>query len=385
MANIKKYTKKDGSTAYMFNAYLGVDPLTGKSKRTTRRGFRTQREAKLALSHLEYETSKSNFQKEQNLTYQQVYEMWLEQHKLAVRESTVENIQKRFRNQILPHLGKLKINKIDTYTCQKAVNDWAETVVAYRQIKSYASKIFDYALNNKIVSDNPMKRVLVPRKQSVIKEKDKDFYTKQELHYFFKCLEIDNNLKNIVYFRLLAFTGARKGEIHALTWSDIDFSLCKLTINKTLVVVNRTFKIQTAKTTNSNRIISVDPLTISLLKKWKSNQKELFIKFGISHKREKQLIFTNDTFRFGNQYLYLNYGREQMKKLCLKYPKLKSIKIHGFRHTHASLLFESGATLKDVQTRLGHTDIKTTMDVYTHVTTEREESTAKQFANYVNF
>ncbi|EOX2929186.1 Arm DNA-binding domain-containing protein [Enterococcus faecalis] len=49
MATIKKYTKKDGSTAYMFNAYLGIDPLTGKSKRTTRRGFKTQKEANLLL------------------------------------------------------------------------------------------------------------------------------------------------------------------------------------------------------------------------------------------------------------------------------------------------------------------------------------------------
>lgn len=385
MATIKKYTKKDGSTAYMFNTYLGVDPLTGKPKRTTRRGFKTQKEAKLALSRLEFQTATSGFQKEQNLTFQQVYEMWLEQHKLAVRESTVENIQKRFRNQILPCLGKLRIDKIDTHTCQKAVNSWAETVVAYPQIKSYASKIFDYALNNNIISDNPMKRVLMPRKQPNSKNKDKDFYTKQELHHFFECLENDNNLKNLVYFRLLAFTGARKGEIHALIWSDIDFHMCKLSINKTLVVVNKSFKIHSAKTANGNRNISIDPLTISLLKKWKKYQKELFIRLGRSHNRDKQLIFTNDTFKFGNQYLYLNYGREQMKKICLKYPELRNIKIHGFRHTHASLLFESGATLKDVQTRLGHTDIKTTMDVYTHVTTDREESTAKQFAEYVNF
>lgn len=385
MANIKKYTKKDGSIAYMFNAYLGVDPLTGKSKRTTRRGFRTQKEAKLALSRLEYETATSGFQKEQNLTFQQVYEMWLEQHKLSVRESTVENIQKRFKNQILPCLGKMRIDKIDTHICQKSVNNWAETVVAYPQIKSYASKIFDYALNNNIVSDNPMKRVLMPRKQQIVKEKEKDFYTKEELHYFFECLENENNLKDIVYFRLLAFTGARKGEIHALTWSDIDLSMCKLSINKTLVVVNKTFKIHSAKTTNGNRNISIDTLTVSLLKKWRICQKELFMKLGHSHNKDQQLIFTNDTFRFGNQYLYLNYGREQMKKLCAKYPKVKKIKIHGFRHTHASLLFESGATLKDVQIRLGHTDIKTTMDVYTHVTTDREESTAKQFAEYVNF
>lgn len=71
-------------------------------------------------------------------------------------------------------------------------------------------------------------------------------------------------------------------------------------------------------------------------------------------------------------------------KLHIKYG-IEKIKLHGFRHTHASLLFESGATIKDVHVRLGHTDIKTTMDIYTHVSENREEEIANQFANYVNF
>ncbi|TYU82210.1 tyrosine-type recombinase/integrase [Listeria monocytogenes] len=385
MATIKKYQKKDGSTAYMFNTYLGIDPLTGKSRRTTRRGFRTYKEAKLALSRLEFETSRVEFVKENKLTFKQVYEMWLEQHKLSVRDSTVENITKRFRNQIIPELGNWRIEKINTHICQQAVNKWAETVVAYPQIKSYASKVFDYAINNNIVRDNPMKRVLLPKKKSRAIKKEKDFYTRQELQCFFKCLEKENNLKNSVFFRLLAFTGARKGEIHALTWADIDLVKEKVTINKTLVVVNNEFKIHDTKTINGNRTLSLDTHTVKLLKSWKRSQKEWFLKIGRRHKKEQQLVFTNDTFRSNNEYLYLTYGTEEMKKLCKKYPEIRRIKTHGFRHTHASLLFESGASLKDVQIRLGHTDIKTTMDIYTHVTDEREETTAKKFAEYVNF
>lgn len=76
MAIIKKYIKKDGSTAYMFNAYLGVDALTGKSKRTTRRGFRTQKEAKLALSRLELEVDTKGFVKQNYSTFKDVYELW---------------------------------------------------------------------------------------------------------------------------------------------------------------------------------------------------------------------------------------------------------------------------------------------------------------------
>lgn len=58
---IKKYKKKDGSTAYMFVAYLGIDPITGKQKRTTRRGFKTEREAKIAEARLQREVSQNGF------------------------------------------------------------------------------------------------------------------------------------------------------------------------------------------------------------------------------------------------------------------------------------------------------------------------------------
>uniref|UniRef100_UPI00384AB293 tyrosine-type recombinase/integrase n=1 Tax=Enterococcus hirae TaxID=1354 RepID=UPI00384AB293 len=59
--------------------------------------------------------------------------------------------------------------------------------------------------------------------------------------------------------------------------------------------------------------------------------------------------------------------------------------MHGFRHTHASLLFESEASIKDVQERLGHKDVKTTMNIYAQVTPEKIKETGERFAKYVNF
>ncbi|HEM1562118.1 TPA: tyrosine-type recombinase/integrase, partial [Listeria monocytogenes] len=63
--------------------------------------------------------------------------------------------------------------------------------------------------------------------------------------------------------------------------------------------------------------------------------------------------------------------------------ELKKITSHGFRHTHASLLFEAGASLKDVQERLGHADIQTTSNIYTHVTQEKKDSTASLFSDFM--
>lgn len=58
--------------------------------------------------------------------------------------------------------------------------------------------------------------------------------------------------------------------------------------------------------------------------------------------------------------------------------------MHGFRHTHCSLLFEAGATIKEVQDRLGHSDIKTTINIYAHVTKKAKTDTAEKFARFIN-
>lgn len=64
---------------------------------------------------------------------------------------------------------------------------------------------------------------------------------------------------------------------------------------------------------------------------------------------------------------------------------LRKISTHGLRHTHCSLLFEAGATIKEVQERLGHSDVKTTMDIYAHVTEKAKDEVAQKFAKYMNF
>lgn len=64
---------------------------------------------------------------------------------------------------------------------------------------------------------------------------------------------------------------------------------------------------------------------------------------------------------------------------------LKQISTHKLRHTHCSLLFEAGASLKEVQDRLGHSDVKTTMDIYTHVTKKAKDEAIQKFTKYMDF
>ncbi|MBO1515324.1 tyrosine-type recombinase/integrase [Metabacillus sp. BG109] len=75
---------------------------------------------------------------------------------------------------------------------------------------------------------------------------------------------------------------------------------------------------------------------------------------------------------------------DKLAAIFEKHKEFQPITIHGFRHTHASILFEAGASIKDVQVRLGHTDIQTTMNIYTHVTNTAKEKVTNLFKSYMD-
>ena len=224
-----------------------------------------------------------------------------------------------------------------------------------------------------------MDRVVTPKTQRELKSKDdQNFLDKKQLKKFLSEIKDHESEQIYTMFHVLAYTGLRRGELLALTWKDVDFLNEMLSVTKNATYVKNEKFISTTKTTASERLLSLDHDTLYLLKNWKLNQKKLFFSRGVRVKSdEKQLVFPNPQ----NELFYKSILQSILAK-----PFYKDFKIttHGFRHTHASLLFESGATIKQVQERLGHTDVKTTLDVYTHVTKNAEKDTAINFLKYMN-
>ena len=139
--------------------------------------------------------------------------------------------------------------------------------------------------------------------------------------------------------------------------------------------------IQAPKTKSSLRTISIDDKTLDVLKYWKTQQRIESLKFGHNTMNKKQNVFTDITT---NKILYPEHVNKALNDICSN-NNFKRIKVHGFRHVHCSLLFEAGLTIQEVQDRLGHGDIKTTMDIYAHVTEKQRDQVADKFANYINF
>lgn len=383
MATIKKYTKKDGSTAWMFNAYLGTDPMTGKQKRTTRRGFSSLKEAKLTLARLEIDIEKNGFKRNKIDTFDIVYQLWFDSaYKETVRESTSVKTKELFENHILPVFGSHKVDKITVKFCQTTVNEWCTRLSKYGTLKNYVSKVLDYALNLEMIEFNPMKRIAMPRrKENFNQTKLENFYTKEELQLFLECAKKELYQKWYTFFRLLAFSGMRKGEALGLLWKDIDFKKNTVSISKALSRgENNSLIIQPPKTKSSMRTLLLDDMTMNILKEWKLQQAIDYLKLGFNTNHANQPLFTTKN----NEYIQHTDTTNQINKVIKAYD-LKKITTHGIRHTSCVLLFEAGASIKEVQDRLGHSDIQTTMNIYAHVTKQAKEETVNKFASYMNF
>ena len=382
-SKIKEYIKKDGSKAYMFQTYLGVDPVTGKPRKTTRRGFSTKKEAQLTLSRLKFEIEENGFTKVTHDNFEEIYLLWFDSaYKNTVKESTYVKTKEMFRVHILPAFGSMKLNKISVTYCQTTVNNWCDSLAKYRVMKNYVTKVLDYSIALGLLKDNPMRKITMPKRKEIVDgEKVENYYNKEELQHFLDCIKSDGFTRWHALFRLLAFSGMRKGEALALEWKDIDFNQSTVTVNKTLARgENNKLIIQSPKTKTSFRTVSVDPGTMQLLKEWRKEQATDFLKLGFNTMQPLQVVFTT----YKNEYMQLASVTNRINKIIKKHD-LKVITTHGLRHTHCSLLFEAGASIQEVKERLGHSDIKTTMNIYTHVTQQAKEGTAEKFAAYVNF
>lgn len=383
--SIKKYTKKDGSTAYMFKKYLGIDPLTGKQRETTRRGFSTIKEAKLAYARLDIEVAENGIKERSiNRTYKEIFEDWfILVYKTKVKESTYWGTRFVFDKHILPVIGSFRIDKISVIECQKQANHWAEiSPKRYKRYINYAGMVFDYGCSIGILTENPIKKITLPTiKDNFNLNEPENFYDRQKLIEFLDRMKDNFPYIRYTFFSLLAFTGLRKGEALVLTWRDIDFKKKIITVNKTQAVGrNGKLLVQTPKTKASNRVISVDDHTLDILKEWRSIQSKNLEKLGFVSSID-QLIFSKLS---DNSYMYPRTPLSWLDSFYIHNKDIHRITVHGFRHTHASLLFEAGASMKQVQVRMGHSNVRTTMNIYTHVTKESNEETALLFSDYMS-
>lgn len=382
--DIKEYTTPSGNKRYKFTIYLGRDARTGRPRQIRKQGYKTQNEAKKDFLKIQVQIANGEYspEKQKRMKFKEVYSQWLNTYSNTVKESTLATTIRIVEAHVLPAIGKYYIDSITMLECQKAVNKWfKEAPRTYKRYIRYANQIFKYAMHLELIASSPMDKVIRPKQPP--KKKYYEFYTKDELNQYLKMAS-KYGIEAYTLFFVLAFTGLRRGEALALEWRDIDYLNKTLTVSRTLSkgLKNRNV-IQTPKTVNSVRTISLTTETVQVLKEWQKEQRKVDDVISIGQGKQDKFVF-NGTYNNYSANIPLSATTvfRWNTKIAQK-AHVKHIKVHGFRHTHASLLFDSGASMQDVKERLGHASIKTTMDVYTHLPKKRREVTMNRFSEYM--
>jgi len=370
---IKQITKKDGSIVYRANVYLGVDKVTGKDVKTSITG-RTKKEVKQKTKEAEItflQNGSTRFQASNITTYKELASLWWESYKHTVKPNTQLNVRRLLDNHILPLFGSYKLDKLTTPLIQNVVNKLADKTnkgeegafLYYDSLHALNKRILQYGVVMQAIPFNPAREVILPRNTQKAKREKIKHFDNQELKKFLDYLDSLNLNKfryyyeNTLYKFLLA-TGCRINEALALSWSDIDLDNAVVHITKTLNYKQET---NSPKSKTSLRDIDIDQATVSMLKQYKRRQVQEAWQIG----RSETVVFSDFIHEYPN-----NRTLQTRLRTHFKRAKVTNIGFHGFRHTHASLLLNSGIPYKELQHRLGHSTLSMTMDVYSHLSKE---------------
>lgn len=380
--SIHKYQSLKGTT-YFVKIYLGLNDY-GKKKYYTKRGFKTRKAAKAHEAAITHQLNSGVFvqlSRQASLTYKELYQKWYEAYKDTVEATTASKTADLYRLHILPVFGEKKISKISPLDCQTFITDKAKSYKNMKQIKSYTSKIFEFAINMNYIELNPMSKVIMPK---IKKTASDNFWSVSELQQFLQIILENEPYKHYALFRLLAYSGLRKGELYALRWSDFDSDAQLLTISKSLGRIDGHALEKGTKNSFSVRTIYLDDETCGILNKWKQESVREKGQLHIAPLSiEKDFMFTYCSRTGDIEPLHADYINNILKR-TIRQHNLKKISPHGFRHTHATLMIEMGIDPVNTAKRLGHASSQMTLDTYSHATKAGEKQSITKFAEYLD-
>ena len=370
---INEIKKKDGSTVYRANIYLGVDVITGK-KVTTKVTARTKKELKTKAqqAHFDFKANGSTRYKEVVIeTYEELASSWWDNYKNTVKVNTRNTQKALLNNHILPLFGNFKLDKLTTPLIQSIINKIANKTnkgetgayLYYDKIHALNKRILQYGVVMQAIPFNPAREVILPRNIQKAKRQKVKHFNNEELRQFIDYLDsLDSNRYRYYYetvlYKFLLATGCRINEALALSWSDIDLDNSVVHITKTL---NYKQEVNSPKSKASYRDIDIDQQTITMLKRYRRKQTQEAWKLG----RSETVVFSDFVHEYPN-----NRTLQTRLRTHFKRAGVNNIGFHGFRHTHASLLLNSGIPYKELQHRLGHSTLSMTMDTYSHLSKE---------------
>lgn len=336
MANSAQRDPKTGKWMVQFR----YTDWTGQTKKTTKRGFDTKKQAEEWLRN--FLTAKAA---DVDMAFDSLVELYFEDLSTRLREYTLRNKHYLIDGKILPYFKDKPVNSITPADIRKwqaemLSQGYADTYL--RSVYNQLNAVFNYAVTFYNLRENPCHKAGSIGKKNAEEMK---YWTKEEFEKFIAA--VSDKPTSRVIFTTLFYTGLREGELLALTPADIDFQNRTLRVNKSYQRIEQRDVITDPKTPKSKRVISIPPFLADIL------QEYISLIYGI---KKNNRIFAHTK----------HYLAKEMERGC-KASGIKKIRIHDLRHSHCALCFSLGFTPLEVAERLGHDDPKTTLRIYAHV------------------
>ena len=354
---------------------IGRDPATGKRKRIYRAFQGTKREAEKEMARLIAELEKGTYIEPSKLTFGDYLCEWLKAREADnLSPTTLRRYAQIIELRLIPKLGMLPLEKLRPVHLQKFMREVAEEGRLDRKNGplSHDSIRYHYRVLHKALEDavkmqllpyNPADAVTLPKPPQELEAED----TKEEVQVL-TAEEVETMLKaakNTPYYHLLFVavrTGLRRGELLGLRWQDIDLKARKLSVKRALAYTPQKGKFfKLPKNKKSRRTIDISREVIEALKDLKKNQAEAKLFYG-PHYKDQGLVFCQSDGEPMHPDTLSSWFPEFLERIGL--PRLN---FHCLRHTHASLLLQAGVDIKVISERLGHSSIRITYDIYSHL------------------
>lgn len=340
----------------------------GKYKQKMRRGFRTQKEAKAAMSEMENDLNKGTFIEQSKVLYRDFMAGFLNDKKMHVKRGTMTTYSSMINNHILPALGHLSISSITPRHIQDFYNDLHSNGKLsdenIQKCHTIINESMKKAASWEMISKNPVSLVERPK----ARKKEMQVWTLEQAHAF---LEASKDDMYYIVFLLALTTGMRKGEILGLRWKDVDFDKRTISITQIMSSDGKDFQVG-AKTISGSRLIRVDSETMEALRlhKIRTNEKKMSNKLVYS---DLGLVVSTS---LGTPVSPRNISRTFDRIIANS--KLKKIRFHDLRHSHVTFLIKNRETPQVIAERMGWSDTRM-IDNYAHILPDIQEDTADMF------
>lgn len=353
-----------------YNVIVEYYDEAGKIKQKSIAKYGLKKKAERHLIELKAEIQNEKYMFSTDITVTDRCYRYINENKRDWSPYTVKNRLSWVKLNVAPFFKDTKMENLTIHQIQRYLNYLYEnfTVESAKTRFGFFRSVVKECYRMKEIKENLCDFVKSPKKEA---SSIADVYTREEILQLFKLLE-DKHFELPIL--LIVLLGLRKGEAYGLTWDDIDFDNNTVKIEQISIYLDGSLIFKSPKTTDSKRLLSAPIELMNKLKKEKLKQNELKLQ-GVLENKYNLVCLNKELKPYKNDDLNRYY-----RKFC-KENNFRQLRIHDLRHTNATLLLLSGTDMKTVSGRLGHTDIKITMNKYSHVLEEMDRKASENLSN----